>query len=104
MVDDTNRKNWVLHTREVYDLSIRHLLDDPLMASPYGLKSNSFLNEIQFFDAVERLPPDLAHDVLEGFSVDLISNILKSLLTLKIFLYNNLTTYFLVLNMLVLIK
>ena len=53
------------------------------MASAYGLKSNSFLNEIQFFRAAEGLPLDLAHDVFEGFSVDLISNILKSLVTLK---------------------
>ena len=83
MVDDTNRKDWVLNTRQVYDLSKRHLLDDPLMASAYALKSNSFLNEIQFFHAAEGLPLDLAHDVFEGFSVDLTSNILKSLVTLK---------------------
>ena len=53
------------------------------MASAYGLKSNSCLNELQFFHVVEGLPPDLAYDVFEGFSFDSISNILESLVTLK---------------------
>ena len=55
------------------------------MASAYGLKSNSCLNELQFFHVVEGLPPDLAYDVFEGFSFDSISNILESLVTLKRF-------------------
>ena len=78
LIDDSNRKDWVLRTREDYDLKIRHLLDNPLMASAYGLKSKSCLNELQFFRIVEGLPPDLAHDVFEGILVDLISNILES--------------------------
>lgn len=55
------------------------------MASAYGLKSKSCLNELQFFHVVEDLPTDLAHDVFEEFSVDLMSNILESLATQKIF-------------------
>ena len=86
LIDDSNRKDWVLRTREGYDLNIRHLLDDPSMTSVYGLKSNSCLNELQFFHiVVEGLSPDLAHDVFEGFSDGLISNILESLMTQKKF-------------------
>ena len=81
LIDDCNKKDWVLRTRESYDLNIRHLLDDTLMTSAYGLKSNSCLNEVQFLHVIEGLPPDVAHDVFEGFSVDLISNALESLVT-----------------------
>ena len=97
MIDDCNKKDWVLCTRESYDLNIRHLLDDPLMTSAYGLKSNSCLNEVQFLHVVEGLPPDVAHDVFEGFSVDLISNTLESLVThKKIYLqeFNNILSRF----------
>ena len=83
MIENSNRKDWVLRTREGYDLNIRHLLDDPLTASACGLKPNSCLNELQFFHVKEGLPPDLAYDVFDGFSVDLISNILESLVTQK---------------------
>ena len=83
LIENSNRKDWVLRTREGYDLNIRHLLDDPLMASACGLKPNSCLNELQFFHVTEGLPPDLAYDVFDGFSVDLISNILESLVTQK---------------------
>ena len=56
------------------------------MTSVYGLKSNSCLNELQFFHiVVEGLSPDFAHDVFEGFSDGLISNILESLMTQKKF-------------------
>lgn len=71
--------------KEGYDLKIRQLLDNPLMASAYVWKSKSCLNELQFFHVVEDLPPDLAHDVFEEFSVDLMSNILESLATQKRF-------------------
>ena len=74
--DYSHREDWVLRTREGYDWNMRHLLDDPLMASAYGLKSSSCLNELQFFPVVEGLPAPLAHDGFEGFSVELISNIL----------------------------
>ena len=37
LIDDSNTKDWVLRTREGYDLNIRHILDDPLIASAYGL-------------------------------------------------------------------
>ena len=97
MIDDCNKKDWVLRTRESYDLNIRHLLDDPLMTSAYGLKSNSCLNEVQFLHVVEGLPPDVAHDVFEGFSVDLISNTLESLVSQKkIYLqeFNNILSRF----------
>ena len=97
MIGDCNKKDWVLRTRESYDLNIRHLLDDPLMTSAYGLKSNSCLNEVQFLHVVEGLPPDVAHDVFEGFSVDLISNTLESLVSQKkIYLqeFNNILSRF----------
>ena len=87
LLDNSHREDWVLRTREGYDWNIRHLLDGRLMASAYGLKSNSCLNKHHFFLVVEGLPPALAHDGFEGFSVELISNILESLVRQKKFFF-----------------
>ena len=94
LIDDSNTKDRVLRTREGYDLNIRYLLDDPLMASAYGL--TVVLMNLSSWTCLNEScpPPNLAHDVFEGFSVDLISNILESLVNKKSFLYKNLTTNF----------
>lgn len=31
-----------------------------------GIKADSCLNELKYFDAIEGLPPDAMHDILEG--------------------------------------
>ena len=36
------------------------------MASVYGVKGNSILNQSNFFHVVEGLDPDIMHDQLEG--------------------------------------
>ena len=93
MIDDSNRKDWVLRTREGYDLNIRHLFDDLLMAFAYGFKPKSCLNELQFFHVAEGLPPDLAH-VFEEFSVDLISHVLVAQKKNSLQEFNNILSAF----------
>ena len=39
---------------------------NPDLSKIYGLKRKSCLNELQYFHAVDGLPPDITHDVFEG--------------------------------------
>lgn len=39
---------------------------DPESTSVYGVKKNSALNSSKFFHAVDGLPSDIMHDILEG--------------------------------------
>ena len=74
-----------------------YLQDNPGMASAYGIKSNSCLNELKFFHVAEGLPPDLAHDVFEGFAIDFMSGIIGMLVEQKCFtlqeLNNRISTF-----------
>ena len=55
-----------LRTRESYDRHSALVDEDPSLASVYGLKGNSILNQSNFFHVVEGLDPDIIHDQLEG--------------------------------------
>ena len=79
------RKDWALRTRAGYDSNITQLVDNPEIVPAYGIKLNSCLNELTYFHAAEGLPPDLAHDVLEGIAVDVISDIVGALVEKNIF-------------------
>ena len=59
-------------------LAVRTLLNDASsveidssLCSPYGLVKNSCLNSLEYYHYTNGLPPDLAHDVLEGFAKDI---------------------------------
>ena len=77
------RKDWALRTRAGYDSNIAQLVNDPEIVPACGIKLNSSLNELSYFHAAEGLPPDLAHDFLEGIPVDVISNIVGALVGKK---------------------
>ena len=83
----------MLRTQEGYESNIMHLQDDPA----YGIKSNSCLNELEFFHVAEGLPPDLAHDVFEGFAINFMSSIIEVLVEQKCFnlqeLNNSISTF-----------
>ncbi len=42
------------------------MTEDPDLASVYGVKRNSILNQSKFFHVVDGLDPDIMHDQLEG--------------------------------------
>ena len=87
----------MLRTQEGYESNIMHLQDDPGMAPAYGTKSNSCLNELEFFHVAEGLPPDLAHDVFEGFAINSMPSIIEVLVEQKCFnlqeLNNSISTF-----------
>ena len=86
------RKDWKLRTRAGYDSNITQLVDNPEIVPAYRIKSNSCLNELSYFHAAEGLPPDLAHDVLEGIAVDVISDIVGAFVEKNIFHCQNSVT------------
>ena len=60
-----------------YENNIQCLELNPNFSSLYGMKCNSRLHSLKFFHVTSGLPPDLAHDLFEGFAVDFISNIIR---------------------------
>ena len=58
---------------------------NPSFSSLYGMKCNSCLHSLKFFQVTSGLPPDLAHDLFEGFAIDFISNIIKRCTLLQYF-------------------
>ena len=68
-------KNFVLRTKMGYENNIQSLELNSNFSSLYGIKCNSCLYSLKFFHVTSGLPPDLAHDLFEGFSIDFISNI-----------------------------
>ena len=69
-------ENFILRTKEGYENNLQSIELDPNYSSLYGIKSDSYLHSLNFFHVTIGLPPDLAHDLFEGFGVDLVTNII----------------------------
>ena len=69
-------KNSQLRSKESYDFHIRAIEIDASMCSVYGLQSESCFNALEYYHVADGLPPDIAHDIFEGFARDLTRNIL----------------------------
>ena len=65
--------HYTLRTKEGYDNIVQLVIEFPNLSSVYGIKSNSCLNQLQHFHVVNGLPPDLGHDLLEGFAKDILN-------------------------------
>ena len=79
---------FVMRTKEGHQNNVSIIECDPDSASVYGLKSKSCLNSLTYFHVINRLPPDLAHDVFEGVAVNIIFQVLinfgnEGVLTMK---------------------
>ena len=66
-----------MRTKNAYENNLQSVEIDPKFSSLYGIKSNSCLHCLNFFHVTSGLPPDLAHDLFEGFAVDFISSIIE---------------------------
>ena len=55
-----------MRTRANHQRHCNHVQDDPTLASTYGVKRVSILNESAFFHVVDGLDLDVMHDQLEG--------------------------------------
>ena len=79
--DQLNQRNLVSHftlrTENACNSNIAAIKQDLDSSTLHGLKERSVLNELYYYVA-KGLPPDLAHDLFEGFVVDVVSNVIIS--------------------------
>ena len=57
---------FVLRTKDMYNRHAHLVHQDPTLATTYGIKRKSILNELSYFNVVEGLDADIMHDQLEG--------------------------------------
>ena len=48
----------------------------PVMCSIYGTQQRSRLDSLKYFHVVDRLPPDIAHEIFAGIAIDITFNII----------------------------
>ena len=63
--------NFTLRTENAYNNNIDAIQEDPGSSALYGFKERSILNELQYYQVANGLPPDLADDLLEGSLVSM---------------------------------
>ena len=68
--------HFTLRTKNAYDDNIIAINEDPSLSHLYGIKENSLLNVLNCFHVADGLSPDLAHDLFEGFAVDIVSRLI----------------------------
>ena len=56
------------------------------------MKSKSYLNQLKYFHVNNGLPPDLAHDLFEGFAIDIMNLLVTRYLRAKVFTFDDLNT------------
>ncbi len=75
----TSENKCQLRTRESYDEHARLATLNPDLATVYGVKQKSPLNELKHYHVIDGLPPCIAHDILEGVGPDLFEIIVTKL-------------------------
>ena len=53
------------------------------MSSVYRIKQMSCVNSLKYFHTVDVLPPDIAHDILEGVAINNVCNIITGLVCVR---------------------
>ena len=69
--------HFTLRTENAYNNNLAAIKWHPESSTLHGLKERSVLNELYYYVA-KGLPPDLAHDLFDGFVVDVVSNVIIS--------------------------
>ena len=78
-------ESFILRTKELYKNNLQSIELDPNHSSLNGIKSDSCLRSLNFFHVTAGLPPDLAHDLFQGFGVDLVTNVIVHLVKAQYF-------------------
>ena len=73
-----------LRTSEGYDNNVLNINADKTLSSVYGIKENSSLNCLQYYHVINGLPPDIAHDIFQGFATDFLQDLLSYFMQLKV--------------------
>ena len=57
-----------------YDNNVLKINADKTLSSVYGIKENLSLNCLQYYHVSNGLPPDISHDIFEGFTTNFLQN------------------------------
>ena len=82
---DFDEGSFIIASKESYDAKVELVAKDPNLSTCYGLKKSSTLNNLQYYHVATGLPSDVAHDIFEGFNIDLLKNLIKHCLKEKHF-------------------
>ena len=63
--------------KEIYTAQLANIEANPELISSYAVKKDSALNKLTYFHISVGAPSDIAHDIFEGFTIDLIKNLLE---------------------------
>ncbi|ELT87438.1 hypothetical protein CAPTEDRAFT_211565 [Capitella teleta] len=74
-----DEKRFILRTSSSYDAQVKLVCQNKVLASTYGVKHPSPLNQLAFFHVCNGLTADIAHDLFEGFVHESIELVLASL-------------------------
>ncbi|CAC5371105.1 unnamed protein product [Mytilus coruscus] len=66
---------------EMHNSQLQNVQQDESLSSVYGVKSNSVLNELEYYHIISGMPSDLAHDLFEGVVCDVLTNVIKYCVT-----------------------
>ncbi|ELU05191.1 hypothetical protein CAPTEDRAFT_185036 [Capitella teleta] len=73
-----DEKRFILRTSSSYDAQVKLVCQNKVLASTYGVKHPSPLNQLAFFHVCNGLTADIAHDLFEGFVHESIELVLAS--------------------------
>ena len=65
-----------LRTQDSHAAQVASVLQYPDLASVYGVKSDSPLSKLDYYDPIWGSPSDLAHDLFEGFVCDVLRTLI----------------------------
>ena len=74
-----------LRTIQTYNETVKMVAENPQLSTAYGLKSSSVLNELSNFHICWGSPSDIAHDIFEGFAIDLLQSLIQYCIQMKFF-------------------
>ena len=74
----------ILRTQSVHEMHVKSVVNDSSLSAVYGVRGDCCMRDLETFNAITHLPPDVMHDVLEGVVPKSLSVILKKLLSNKV--------------------
>ena len=75
---------FALRISEGYDNTVLNINAEKTLSSVYGIKENSSLNCLQYYHVINGLPPDIAHDIFEGFATDFLQKLISYFIQLSL--------------------
>jgi len=85
MQEKFNEKDFTLRTTESYNAAVASVEIDQSLATVYGIKSRSVLNDLSHYHVTWGVPSDIAHDIFEGIGCDVIEFCVRHFIQMNCF-------------------